>query len=269
MTDPNRPIIAIDLGSVYIKTVLLDDASVPILSAITPSGFDHQATASRELSALLEAAGLKRPEVFLVTTGFARRSIPANLVVSEIGAHSWGCKHCGLLHSAPLTIVDIGGQDTKLIRLDATGRRTGFEINSVCAAGTGAFLDELARRLTISSDDFQALSAQTSQGCNCGSVCTVFAMTRILDLLQQGTPVDQIIVGAYQSVVDRILELGRLEQQVVLSGGVVAVHPRLAKLLAQSTGLPVCIAPDSQLRGAIGAALYAKHQLAQGTNRSS
>jgi predicted CoA-substrate-specific enzyme activase len=154
--------------------------------------------------------------------------------------------------------VDIGGQDSKIIKLDARGRRVGFQMNRKCAAGTGAFLEEIARRLDISIDDLNGLARAASKTAQIGSYCTVFTATEVLDRIRAGEKVDDIVRGLFDSVAKRILEMDTLTGRVIMTGGVVAFNDIVAELLSTRAGIEVEIAPHPQETGAFGAALYAK-----------
>jgi len=153
--------------------------------------------------------------------------------------------------------VDIGGQDSKVIKLDAEGKGVGFKMNRKCAAGTGAFLEEIAHKLDIPIGDFNALAKAASKTVRIGSYCTVFTATEVLDRIRAGEKTDEIIRGLFDSVVKRVLEMDTLVGRVIMTGGVVAFNDIVAELLNIRTGIKVEIAPHPQGMGAFGAALYA------------
>jgi predicted CoA-substrate-specific enzyme activase len=154
-------------------------------------------------------------------------------------------------------VVDIGGQDNKVITIGADGRREHFKMNRKCAAGTGAFLEEIALRLGLPPSELERLAGGAGEAVRLSSFCTVFAKTEILSHLARGVPVTEIVRGAFHSVVARIVEMDPLEGEVVMTGGVVAHNPTVAAILAERIGRPVAIAPDPQFVGALGAALVA------------
>jgi (R)-2-hydroxyacyl-CoA dehydratese activating ATPase len=153
--------------------------------------------------------------------------------------------------------VDIGGQDSKVIKLDAEGKDVGFKMNRKCAAGTGAFLEEIAHKLDIPIGEFNALAKAASKSAQIGSYCTVFTATEVLDRIRAGEKTDEIIRGLFDSVVKRVLEMDTLAGRVIMSGGVVAFNDIVAELLDTRAGIKVEIAPHPQGMGAFGAALYA------------
>jgi predicted CoA-substrate-specific enzyme activase len=222
---------------------------------VMPSGINYAQTADACLAAALVQAGAGRGEVMAtVATGYGRYQVGfAGSVQTEIHCHGTGCFH---LMRRPVTVVDIGGQDNKVITVDADGRRVHFKMNRKCAAGTGAFLEEIALRLDLPASDLEAL-ARGSEAVRLSSFCTVFAKTEILSHLARGVPVAAIVRGAFHSVVARIVEMDPLNGDVVMTGGVVAHNPTVAAILAERIGRPVAIAPEPQFVGALGAALIA------------
>ncbi len=154
--------------------------------------------------------------------------------------------------------MDIGGQDSKIIKLDEQGRRIGFKMNRMCAAGTGTFLEEIAHRLGIPIGDFNSLAQATSKTAKIGSFCTVFTATEVLDRIRAGESTEEIIRGLYDSVAKRIVEMDTLTGRVIMSGGVVAYNGIVAEFLSSRTGNKVEVAPHPQEMGAFGAALFAE-----------
>ena len=246
----------VDLGASAAKLVLLDEEHTVRATVVKPSGVDYAATARACLAEALESLGADdlRP-ARTVSTGYGRRNVEyADASATEIHCHGIGCYH-HLGHA--MTIVDIGGQDNKIIRLGADGKRVGFRMNRKCAAGTGAFIEEIALRLGLPLDQMEGLAREAPTAVKLSSFCTVFAKTEILSHLRDGVPVSAIVRGAFRSVVVRVMEMDPLDGNVVLSGGVVAHNPTIADILEAELGRPVEIAPDPQLTGALGAALVA------------
>ncbi len=204
----------------------------------------------------LARAGLARQTVQnIVATGYGRRSVPfAHKARTEISCHGRGCYH---YFPEALTVVDIGGQDSKIIKLDAEGKRTSFKMNRKCAAGTGAFLEEIAHKLAVPLQDFNGLARVASKTAQIGSYCTVFTATEVLDRIRAGEMTDDIVRGLFDSVARRIVEMDTLTGRVIMTGGVVAFNDIVAELLAARAGVRVEIAPHPQEMGAFGAALFA------------
>lgn len=133
-------------------------------------------------------------------------------------------------------------------------------MNRKCAAGTGAFIEEIAHRLSLNVSELNALAQRSTKEVSIGSFCTVFAATEILEKIRAGVEIADIVRGAFNSVVKRIMEMDRINGLLVTTGGVVAHNPFLAKLLGQSLGTEAHVAPDAQYTGAFGAALFAAEQ---------
>ena len=193
-----------------------------------------------------------------ISTGYGRHNVTfANGNRTEIGCHAQGCY---FYFPEAITVIDIGGQDNKIIKLDADGRRISFKMNRKCAAGTGAFLEEMSLRLDIPLSEMDALARQSTEIVNIGSYCTVFSATEVLEYIRHGKRVQDIVKGLYVSVVRRVLEMDAMTEAVVMSGGVVAHHPYLVDLAQTQIGRNIQTPPFPQLAGAIGAALYARNE---------
>jgi predicted CoA-substrate-specific enzyme activase len=156
-----------------------------------------------------------------------------------------------------ITVIDIGGQDNKVIKLDKAGRRTSFKMNRKCAAGTGAFLEEMSARLDIPIDEMDGLAAQSENMVKLGSFCTVFSATEVLENIRHGKKIDDIVKGVFFSVIRRVLEMDSMTENVVMTGGVVAHNPYLVKMAEEMIERKILVPDHPQLTGAIGAALYA------------
>jgi predicted CoA-substrate-specific enzyme activase len=156
-----------------------------------------------------------------------------------------------------MTIIDIGGQDNKIIKLDEQGRRLSFKMNRKCAAGTGAFLEEMSLRLDIPIQDMDSLARASTNMVELGSYCTVFSATEVLEKIRQGKQVTDIVKGLFFSVIQRVLEMDSLTEKVVMTGGVVAHNPFLVKMVEKITKHEVITPEYPHLTGAVGAALFA------------
>lgn len=256
MIESGRWWCGVDVGSSATKLVLVDRELQVRAKAVKPSGVDYAATADACLSEALAQVGATRPNVVrTVSTGHGRR----NVTFSDDSRTEIHCHGIGGYHRVPraITVVDIGGQDNKVIRLDEHGNRIDFRMNRKCSAGTGSFIEEVAHRLAIDVGSMDAFARSTNRTVRLSSFCTVFAKTEILAHLRQGVPVAEIVRGAFQSVVQRVIEMDPLEGEVVLTGGVVAHNPTLADMLSEHLARRASIAPDPQFVGALGAALLA------------
>ena len=247
----------VDVGSSTTKVMLLDREKNRLGWAVQRSGTDFSAVAEACLLQALEQAELKRDRqgIQTISTGYGRKNVLfANGDKTEISCHAKGC----YFHfPRAITIIDIGGQDNKIIQLDAKGRRLNFKMNRKCAAGTGAFLEEMALRLNIPLEDLDGLARQSQEAVELGSFCTVFTATEVLEKIRQGKKVPDIVKGLFLSVVKRVLEMDLLGEGVVMTGGVVAYNPYLVTMVEERLRRPVLVPDRPQLTGALGAALFA------------
>ena len=248
--------IGADVGSSRTKVVVLDAAKGLLGYAIKKSGTDFTATAQECLENSLRMAGVNQKDmVNAVSTGYGRKNVPfANDTKTEIGCHASGCF---LYFPKSITVIDIGGQDNKVIKLDDKGRRTSFKMNRKCAAGTGAFLEEMSARLDIPLEEMDGLAAQSKDMVKLGSFCTVFSATEVLENIRHGKKIEDIVKGVFFSVIRRVTEMDSMTDNVVMTGGVVAHNPYLVKMAEEMINRKVLVPEHPQLTGAIGAALYA------------
>ncbi len=253
----NRIFAGIDVGTTTTKAAIINADSSLLGHSVRRSGADLARAAAAAYESALAHAGVSREAVqFVVATGFGRRNVPfAHGTRTEIGCHGCGCYH---YFPEALTVVDVGGQDSKIIKLDAAGKRVDFRMNRKCAAGTGAFLEDIAYKLDLPLADLNRLAQGSSRTAQIGSYCTVFSATEVLERVRAGERTDDIVRGLFDSVAKRILEMDTLASRVIMTGGVVAFHPIVAELLGRRAGVEVEIAPHPQEMGAFGAALVAK-----------
>ncbi|OIP33563.1 MAG: ATPase [Deltaproteobacteria bacterium CG2_30_66_27] len=249
--------IGLDIGSSRVKVAAIDARRRLLGNAVRKSGTDFAATAEACLDESLGMAGVPRDAiVHAISTGYGRTNVAFVTAQSktEIGCLSrWGRDH---FHGA-ITIIDIGGQDNKVIQLDQDGRRASFKMNRKCAAGTGAFLEEMSQRLDIPLEAMDALARQSREMVKLGSYCTVFTATEVLENIRHGKKVPDIVKGLFYSVVKRVIEMDSHAGRVVMTGGVVAHNPYIVEMAGEMAGRPVVLPEFPQLAGAIGAALYA------------
>ncbi|MBA4392365.1 MAG: ATPase [Desulfobacca sp.] len=250
--------VGVDVGSSTTKIVLLDQNKNLLGWSVQRSGTDFSAVAEIGLKHAFTKAGqvLTSKEIKTISTGYGRKNVLySDGDKTEISCHARGC-----YHSFPqaITIIDIGGQDNKVIQLDEKGRRINFKMNRKCAAGTGAFLEEMALRLNIPLEEMDGLARQSKEVIELGSFCTVFTATEVLEKIRQGKKVPDIVKGLFLSVVKRVLEMDLLNEQVVMTGGVVAFNPYLKVMVEEFIHRPVWVPEYPQLTGAIGAALFAR-----------
>ncbi len=252
----DRYFAGIDSGTSTTKAVIIDAQKKVRGSFVKKTAADLPGSATVALAEAIRRAGLSRDEIELITaTGYGRNNISfAHETRTEIACHSKGCYH---YFPEAITVVDIGGQDSKIIKLDAQGHRVSFKMNRKCAAGTGSFLEEIAYKLDIPLEDLDRLARGARKETILGSYCTVFTATEVLDKIRAGEQVEDIVKGLFRSVVKRIREMDVLTGRVVMSGGVVAFNPIVAELLGAELQGEVVIAPHPQEMGAFGAALFA------------
>ncbi|MFH1842322.1 MAG: acyl-CoA dehydratase activase [bacterium] len=251
----------VDVGAAATKLVLMAETGERVAEVALPSGVDYEATAKSCLEqALSQAGAIAEQIVRTVATGYGRRNVSfADETFTEIHCHGVGAHF--LVGGRAFCLVDIGGQDNKIIHLRADGTRDDFKMNRKCAAGTGAFIEEIALRLGLELSTMDGLARSSQEAVKLSSFCTVFAKTEILAHLRQGVPVAQIVRGAFLSVINRVLEMDPLAEDVVLTGGVVHHNGAIADILAEKLGRPVTVPPSPQFTGALGAALLARQQM--------
>jgi predicted CoA-substrate-specific enzyme activase len=251
-----RCFAGLDCGTATTKAVIIDRNRDILGSFVRRTGANLLESAENALYEALNVAGLERAEVgTIVSTGFGRRSVSfAQESKTEISCHSRGCHY---YYPEEITVIDIGGQDNKVIKLDASGRKTSFKMNRKCAAGTGAFLEEMAYKLDVPISELEVLARRSTAGTELGSFCTVFTATEVLDRIRGGERLEDLVRGLFNSVAKRILEMERLAGRVIMSGGVVAYNPIVAEIISERAGVGVEVAPHPQEMGAFGAALFA------------
>lgn len=253
----------IDVGSATTKAVVLDEAGEVLGRHVQRSGADFESAAAGALAGALAEAGLERADVgSILATGYGRSNVAAaGGTRTEIACHGRGAYH---YFPRAITVVDIGGQDNKVISLGEDGRRLSFKMNRKCAAGTGAFIEEIAHRLDVPLEELSPLAASSSTELTLNSFCTVFAATEVLSRIREGVAPADLARAAFRSVVRRILESHPLTGDVVLTGGVVAHNPVVVDLLGEARGGRPQLPPEPQLAGAIGAALLARQEALAG-----
>ena len=249
----------VDVGSISTEVVLVSEDGQVVAASIGATGADSIAASERALREALAAAGIGRDRLGrVVSTGYGRDRVPfATDRVTEITCHARGAIH---LFPRTRTVIDIGGQDSKVIRVDDAGRVMNFQMNDKCAAGTGRFLEVMARALEVDLVQLGPLGLLGSGEVSVSSTCTVFAESEVVGLIHQGLKREDIIRGIHAAVAGRTRALvGRVgvEPEVTMTGGV-AKNPGVVKELADRIGAPMNIPAEPQTVGALGAALIAK-----------
>jgi predicted CoA-substrate-specific enzyme activase len=257
MTDKAEVVFAgVDVGASRTKVAILDEETNLIGYDVRKSGTDFAGTAKICLETSLNMAEVPKEAIrYCVSTGYGRKNVAfSREAKTEISCHAKGCYH---YFPMAMTIIDIGGQDNKVIKLDDQGRRISFKMNRKCAAGTGAFLEEMSARLDIPLEEMDALARQSTEMVELGSYCTVFSGTEVLEKIRQGKKVPDIIKGLFFSVIKRVLEMDSLTDRVAMTGGVVAHNPFLVTMVQEITSRDILVPDHPQLTGAVGAALFA------------
>ena len=257
--------LGIDIGSTASKCIMLADGKEIVAKSLISVGAGTSGP-QRAISEVLEQAGKSKDEMaFVLATGYGRNSLEeiADAQMSELSCHAKGAT---FLFPQVHTVVDIGGQDVKILQVE-NGVMTNFVMNDKCAAGTGRFLDVMARVLEVKVQDLGMLGAQSTKQVEISSTCTVFAESEVISQLSMGTDKRDIINGIHRSVASRVAGLAHrvgIRDQVVMTGGV-AQNSGVVKALEEELGHEVHISPLTQYNGALGAALFAyqKYQKAQ------
>jgi predicted CoA-substrate-specific enzyme activase len=247
----------IDVGSAATKAVIINESLQELGRGLAPSGADFAAAAREVFDQALEQAGVTGDDVAaVVSTGYGRTNVDfATGRRTEIDCHARGAYHH---FPRAITVVDVGGQDNKIIQVDAGGRRLKFAMNRKCSAGTGAFLEEMALRLNVPIGKLsQMAESSTDPKVQIGSYCTVFAMTEILSKVRAGVKAEDLARAALVSVAKRVLETQAITTEIVATGGVVAHNPVMKDILKEILKTEVHIPPHPQHIGAFGAALVA------------
>jgi len=250
--------LGIDIGSLTVKAVLVNSDRCLLESGVEPAGYGGQKAANELVARLLDERGLQPGDVaYTVVTGYGRvRFDEADEEVSEISCHARGAFH---LCPAVRTVIDIGGQDSKAIRLDARGRVVDFVMNDKCAAGTGRFLEVMAAALHVDIAELGSLALQSDHPVSISSTCTVFAESEAISHIARGATREDVAAGLHQAIAKRVVGLVTrvgLQPEVVLSGGV-ALNVGVVTALTQLCGQHIAVPPNPQTVGALGAALYA------------
>jgi predicted CoA-substrate-specific enzyme activase len=247
--------IGIDLGSVATKGIIINGDKQ--LRAIVPTGWSPRDAGQAIIGQLLDLSGLARDKVGQIfVTGYGRVAFEeADKTITEIKCHARGIAE---LYPEVRTIIDIGGQDSKVIRVNELGRVLDFAMNDKCAAGTGRFLQVMATALGLDVSEL-GQSEEPAQMLSISSMCTVFAESEIIGLLARGNPKGGIIAGLHQSVGKRVAAMARrmgIKEQVAFTGGV-AINSGVQRALEEEIGCKVIVSEACQFTGALGAALLA------------
>lgn len=254
----------IDLGSTYAKAAIIDDEGQLSGTAIRPTGFKLAEAAEDVLSMALADAGTTRDSVeYIASTGYGRNQVSfRDLQVTDLTAQAWGSRY---FFPATMTVLDIGGQTMKAMRLDADGRVASFRLNDKCAAGTGAFLEKTARYLGYTIEEIGPMVEFSKEAVPISGVCAVFAESEVINHVSAGAQPADIMHGAMESLIERSVRLMKrvqMEPEFTLVGGIMR-FPTMIRVMREQLGDAVNVPSDflAQLTGAIGAGVLARRRL--------
>jgi len=258
--------MGIDVGSLTCDAALVDEEERLVAWTVVPTGARNAEAIARARAEALARAGVAAGEVgAVVATGYGRDRVEGRLAsVTEITCHARGIRR---LVPGTEVLVDIGGQDSKAIRLDAGGRVAEFAMNDKCAAGTGRFLDAMARALEVGVDELGGLSLRATGELALSSMCTVFAESEVVSLIADGVDAAEVAAALHRAIASRTLALvarvapDAARLRVTMSGGV-ARNAGVVAALAKGLGAAVRVPPEPDVVGALGAALIARERYA-------
>ncbi|OGO08036.1 MAG: hypothetical protein A2Y61_00760 [Chloroflexi bacterium RBG_13_60_13] len=253
-------VAGIDIGSRGSKAVIMEDSKMVSFS-ICETGPESTKSARFTIDQALKGTGLSLEDLgYVVATGYGRILVPfAKSNVSEISCHARGAHW---YFPSVRTILDMGGQDCKAINCDSNGRVTNFIMNDKCAGGTGRFLEVIADVLQVPLDEIGDLSLESTQSVAFSTVCAVFAKSEALALARSGVPKSDILAGLHDAIAVRCLNLLRrvlLDKDFTVTGGI-SKNAGMVDKIKKKVGLEPIMAPDPQIIGALGAALYAQEK---------
>ena len=239
------------------KVVILNEGI--IASIIGPTGPEHRRLANQVMDGALKKAALSFPAIaYIVSTGYGRINVPfADKQVTEITCHAKGIAS---LFSRAKTIIDIGGQDVKGIKIDGNGKILDFAMNDKCAAGTGRFIEVIADTLGVPLDKVGGLSLQSKNPAMISNICTIWAQQEVAASLAQGVPIFDLLAGVHKSLADRICRMVqrlKVEEEIIVTGGG-GKNKGLLKALSEQLGHEILVPEEPLITGALGAALLGK-----------
>ena len=248
----------IDIGSITAKAAILREDEL-LGTRVIFTGYNAEAAGHRVFEELLAELELAPAAVVrIVATGYGRKCVAiADRAVTEIMCHAAGARY---IDPSIRSLIDIGGQDSKAVVMDENGRVTNFTMNDKCAAGTGRFLEVMARALEADLDEFGALSLRAEQPAKISSLCTVFAESEVISLIAKGESRENIIAGIHEAIASRVSAMANrigLIAPILMTGGE-ARNIGVVRALEKVIGMPVAVSPRAQVAGAIGAACLAR-----------
>ena len=248
----------VDVGSTQTKAVIVNEAKEIVSRSLIDTGANVILAAENAFAEALKNGGIREEEVeYIIGTGYGRYRVTfGNTQVTEISCHARGAAH---MFPATRTVLDMGGQDTKAIRVRPTGEVWDFCMNDKCAAGTGRFLGAAAAAVGIPLEELGPTALRSQKPVRISTTCTVFAESEVLSWLGKGKKMEDILLGVHQSIASRSTGLLRrvgIEEEVTFTGGV-AKNIGMIKALEDSLGVKLNVSEESHFMGALGAALFA------------
>jgi predicted CoA-substrate-specific enzyme activase len=254
----------IDVGSTYTKAAIVDDAGEVLAKVNRPTGYDFGRAGEAALGQALEEGDVKREDIdYIAATGYGRYMIPfRDIAITELTCHAWAVHR---VLPDVRTILDVGGQTAKAIRLDESGRVRAFRLNDKCAAGSGAFLEKTVRYMGYQAADIPRLADDATDPAVVSSICTVFAESEVINHLADGRSAEDVCAGAVVALAGRAGQLVKRvkpEAEYALSGGLTRV-PLMQRELEELLGRALQVGEDDLgvYAGALGAALLAHQRL--------
>ena len=247
----------LDCGAKNVRAVILKDGAV-VGKAMVPAGMDTAAAAEKAFAAALQEAALARDAVQKVVSTGAGRNEPRfkDDIVTEVGADARGVHH---FYPDVRTVIDVGAEEGRAIRIDDRGKVVDFAINEKCAAGAGAFTEAMARALEVPLEQLGELSLQSTQAIPMNAQCTVFAESEVVSLVHRKTPKPDMARAIHDAIADRIVSMARrvgIEEKVALIGGV-SRNVGFVKSLREELGTDLIVGAEPEFIGAVGAAVVA------------
>jgi predicted CoA-substrate-specific enzyme activase len=256
--------VGIDVGSTYTKALVLNDRNEIVTRALTSTGFKLAETSERLYEQVLNQAGIEKADVgYVIATGFGRHTVTvSNTCVTDLTASARGAS---FLFPGTKTILDVGGQTMKAIRLDEQAKVKSFRLNDKCAAGTGAFLEKTARYMGYTTEEIGPLVATSKEAVPISGVCAVFAESEVINQLSLGSAPADIMHGAISSLVSRSVQLMKrvqMEPQFTLIGGILRFNTMVHLVCDHlKTNVNVPKGEMVQFATALGAAILGQQRL--------
>ena len=256
MTESKMTVAGVDVGAECVKAVVTDASGTVLGRAVIPTGGYFQDRIRETMDAALDEAQVQESDLAgICATGFGKKCVSfATMEAGETACHALGAFHH---FSQPMSIVDIGGREPRVIHIDESGRPVEIYTLRRCAVGIGTFLMFAARHIGVHPTQLEELAATVDGPATVGSYCSVFAGNDVLDRLRDGESRESVALGCMHSIAERVVEIGGFQEPVRITGGVPEYFPGVVKALIQITGFKAEAIPEPIQAGALGAALLA------------